>query len=73
MSSLNLVPTRVVDHLRRYHIGESMLPSARKQLRFIGLEEKFAKYGFTPKPGAAFQLVHGVEPTCTLFPFYTPK
>ncbi|KAI3612699.1 non-heme halogenase [Moniliophthora roreri] len=56
----------------RYHIGESMLPSARNYLRFIGLEEKFSNYGFTPKPGANFQLVHGVDPTYTDFVFYGP-
>ncbi|KAK7035341.1 hypothetical protein VNI00_011872 [Paramarasmius palmivorus] len=56
----------------RYHIGESMLPSARNYLRFIDLEEKFSKHGFTPKPGANFKLVHGVEPTYTDFVFYGP-
>ncbi|EMD33059.1 hypothetical protein CERSUDRAFT_108283 [Gelatoporia subvermispora B] len=37
----------------RYHIGESLIPSARHYLRFIGAEEKVASYGFTRKPGSA--------------------
>ncbi|KAJ7090628.1 FAD/NAD-P-binding domain-containing protein [Mycena epipterygia] len=40
----------------RYHIGESMLPSCRPFLRFIGAEEKVAKHGFTVKVGAAVKL-----------------
>ncbi|KAJ6449346.1 putative halogenase [Mycena sanguinolenta] len=40
----------------RYHIGESMLPSCRTFLRFIGAEEKVASHGFTVKVGAAVKL-----------------
>ncbi|KAJ7222830.1 putative halogenase [Mycena haematopus] len=40
----------------RYHIGESMLPSCRPFLRFIGAEEKVANHGFTVKVGAAVKL-----------------
>ncbi|KAJ7127261.1 putative halogenase [Mycena crocata] len=44
------------DHFPRYHIGESMLPSCRPFLRFIGAEEKVVKHGFTIKVGAAVKL-----------------
>ncbi|KAG7444588.1 putative halogenase [Guyanagaster necrorhizus] len=44
------------DVFPRYHIGESMLPSCRPFLKFIGLEEKVKNYGFAPKPGAAVKL-----------------
>ncbi|KAF8183754.1 hypothetical protein K438DRAFT_1129539 [Mycena galopus ATCC 62051] len=37
----------------RYHIGESMLPSLRHFLRFIGAERKVEEHGFQKKPGAA--------------------
>ncbi|KAJ7206028.1 hypothetical protein GGX14DRAFT_367523 [Mycena pura] len=37
----------------RYHIGESMLPSLRHFLRFIGAEDKVEMHGFQRKPGAA--------------------
>ncbi|KAJ7279073.1 hypothetical protein C8J57DRAFT_1502903 [Mycena rebaudengoi] len=37
----------------RYHIGESMLPSLRHFLRFIGAEQKVEAHGFERKPGAA--------------------
>ncbi|KAF9002901.1 radH flavin-dependent halogenase [Cyathus striatus] len=40
----------------RYHIGESLLPSMRQFLRFIGLEERFLSSGFYKKVGAAFKL-----------------
>ncbi|THU87890.1 FAD/NAD(P)-binding domain-containing protein [Dendrothele bispora CBS 962.96] len=39
----------------RYHIGESLLPSVRNYLRFIGAEEKIKKHGFTYKPGGAIR------------------
>ncbi|KAI0251931.1 hypothetical protein BJV78DRAFT_399245 [Lactifluus subvellereus] len=39
----------------RYHIGESLLPSVRHHLRFIGAEEKVASHGFFKKPGAAMK------------------
>lgn len=37
------------EHFPRYHIGESMLPSCRTFLRFIGAEEKAPSHGFTVK------------------------
>ncbi|KAJ3809577.1 putative halogenase [Lentinula lateritia] len=37
----------------RYHIGESLLPSIRPLLGFIGALSKIEKHGFCPKPGAA--------------------
>ncbi|KAI0343377.1 FAD/NAD(P)-binding domain-containing protein [Trametopsis cervina] len=39
----------------RYHIGESLLPSVRHYLRYIGAEEKVEKYGFARKPGSAIK------------------
>ncbi|KAI9444285.1 FAD/NAD(P)-binding domain-containing protein [Lactarius indigo] len=39
----------------RYHIGESLIPSVRHHLRFIGAEEKVASHGFFKKPGAAMK------------------
>ncbi|KAF9243103.1 hypothetical protein BU15DRAFT_86521 [Melanogaster broomeanus] len=39
----------------RYHIGESLIPSVRHYLRFIGAEQKLAEYGFKHKPGAAIK------------------
>ncbi|KAI0030104.1 FAD/NAD-binding domain-containing protein, partial [Vararia minispora EC-137] len=36
-------------HPRYQHIGESMLPSMRNFLKIIGLEEKFASFGFMNK------------------------
>ncbi|KAF9077887.1 hypothetical protein BDP27DRAFT_1207886 [Rhodocollybia butyracea] len=39
----------------RYHIGESLLPSVRNYLRFVGAEKKVAEYGFTRKPGGAIR------------------
>ncbi|KAI9458851.1 FAD/NAD(P)-binding domain-containing protein [Lactarius psammicola] len=38
-----------------YHIGESLIPSVRHHLRFIGAEEKVASHGFFKKPGAAMK------------------
>ncbi|KAJ6529980.1 putative halogenase [Mycena vulgaris] len=40
----------------RYHIGESLLPSCRPYLRFIGAEELVKRHGFAEKPGAAVKL-----------------
>ncbi|KAG1901077.1 putative halogenase [Suillus fuscotomentosus] len=40
----------------RYHIGESLLPSVRRFLAFIGAEELVMNHGFTVKPGAAVKL-----------------
>ncbi|TFK44432.1 FAD binding domain-containing protein [Crucibulum laeve] len=39
----------------RYHVGESLIPSIRHYLRFIGAEEKLANYGFIRKPGSAIK------------------
>ncbi|KAJ7500064.1 putative halogenase [Mycena latifolia] len=44
------------EHFPRYHIGETLLPSARRFLRFIGAEQKVIDYGFCAKPGAALKL-----------------
>ncbi|KAJ3720114.1 hypothetical protein C8R42DRAFT_722771 [Lentinula raphanica] len=35
--------------------GESLIPSVRPYLRFIGAEEKVAEYGFMRKPGSAIK------------------
>ncbi|KAF9228379.1 FAD/NAD(P)-binding domain-containing protein [Gyrodon lividus] len=39
----------------RYHIGESLIPSVRHYLRFVGAEQKLVDYGFKHKPGAAIK------------------
>ncbi|CCM00155.1 uncharacterized protein FIBRA_02183 [Fibroporia radiculosa] len=39
----------------RYHIGESLIPSVRHYLRFIGAEDKLAAHGFARKPGSAIK------------------
>ncbi|KAI0280415.1 FAD/NAD(P)-binding domain-containing protein [Russula aff. rugulosa BPL654] len=39
----------------RYHIGESLLPSVRHHLRFIGADDKVDSFGFFKKPGAAIK------------------
>ncbi|KAJ7092897.1 putative halogenase [Mycena belliarum] len=44
------------EHFPRYHIGETMLPSMKTFLRFVGAEKKVADFGFTVKPGAALKL-----------------
>ncbi|KAJ7898527.1 putative halogenase [Mycena olivaceomarginata] len=44
------------DVFPRYHIGESLLPSCRPFLRFIGAEDKIKNHGFAEKPGAAVKL-----------------
>ena len=33
----------------RYHVGESLIPSIRHYMRFIGAEEKLANHGFVRK------------------------
>ncbi|KAJ6604020.1 FAD/NAD-P-binding domain-containing protein [Mycena sp. CBHHK59/15] len=43
------------EHFPRYHIGESMLPSCRPFLRYIGAEEKVLNFGFAVKVGAALK------------------
>ncbi|KAJ7738145.1 putative halogenase [Mycena metata] len=44
------------DVFPRYHIGESLLPSCRPFLKFIGAEELVKNHGFAEKPGAAVKL-----------------
>ncbi|KAG6855641.1 Flavin-dependent halogenase armH1 [Tephrocybe sp. NHM501043] len=44
------------DVFPRYHIGESMLPSCRHFMAFIGAEELIKNHGFIAKPGAAVKL-----------------
>ncbi|KDR75254.1 hypothetical protein GALMADRAFT_226924 [Galerina marginata CBS 339.88] len=39
----------------RYHVGESLIPSVRHYLRFIGAEEKMVNHGFVRKPGSAIK------------------
>jgi len=51
----------------RYHIGESLLPSVRNYLRFIGAEKKVAEYGFTRKPGGAIRFDHNKHEAYTDF------
>ena len=46
-SSEHLVPQ--MKSLRSYHVGESLIPSVRHYLRFIGAEDKLANYGFVRK------------------------
>ncbi|KAF8191953.1 putative halogenase [Mycena galopus ATCC 62051] len=43
------------DHFPRYHIGESMLPSCRPFMRFVGVEQKVVDHGFRVKVGAALK------------------
>ncbi|KAG7449623.1 FAD binding domain-containing protein [Guyanagaster necrorhizus] len=51
----------------RYHIGESLIPSVRHYLRFIGAEEKLANHGFVRKPGAALKFRQYTEEGYTDF------
>ncbi|GLB41449.1 putative FAD-dependent small molecule halogenase [Lyophyllum shimeji] len=44
------------DRFPRYHIGESMLPSCRHFMTFIGAESLMKNHGFIVKPGAAVKL-----------------
>ncbi|KAJ7729414.1 hypothetical protein B0H14DRAFT_2190918, partial [Mycena olivaceomarginata] len=39
----------------RYHVGESLIPSVRHYMRFIGADEKLASHGFANKPGSAIK------------------
>ncbi|KAJ7039109.1 FAD binding domain-containing protein [Mycena alexandri] len=39
----------------RYHVGESLIPSVRHYMRFIGADEKLASFGFVHKPGSAIK------------------
>lgn len=40
----------------RYHIGESLLPSVRHHLRFIGADDKVDSFGFFKKVRLVFML-----------------
>jgi hypothetical protein len=40
----------------RYHIGESLLPSVRHHLRFIGADDKVDSFGFFKKVGLVYML-----------------
>ncbi|KAF5379550.1 hypothetical protein D9757_009275 [Collybiopsis confluens] len=51
----------------RYHIGESLLPSVRNYLRFVGAEQKVIDYGFTRKPGGAIKFNHHKKEAYTDF------
>ncbi|KAJ7647619.1 FAD binding domain-containing protein [Roridomyces roridus] len=39
----------------RYHVGESLIPSIRHYMRFIGADGKLAGHGFVHKPGSAMK------------------
>ncbi|KAJ6576858.1 FAD binding domain-containing protein [Mycena sp. CBHHK59/15] len=39
----------------RYHVGESLIPSVRHYMRYIGADDKLASYGFVHKPGSAIK------------------
>jgi len=49
------------DKFPRYHIGESLLPSMRPLLQFVGAEKKVMEHGFSPKVGAWLSLYKHVE------------
>ncbi|KAJ3515159.1 hypothetical protein NLJ89_g1939 [Agrocybe chaxingu] len=51
----------------RYHVGESMLPSLRNYLKFLGVEDTFSNHGFLGKPGACFKLVPTLRESWTDF------
>ncbi|PBK91714.1 FAD binding domain-containing protein [Armillaria gallica] len=51
----------------RYHIGESLIPSVRHYLRFVGAEDKLANHGFVRKPGAALKFKQHAEEGYTDF------
>ena len=44
--------------LSRYHVGESLIPSVRRYMRFIGAEEKLANHGFVLKVLATLFLLN---------------
>lgn len=50
------------DKFPRYHIGESLLLSARPMLAFLGVDEKIAAHGFVKKYGAYFKVKQGLRP-----------
>lgn len=46
----------------RYHIGESLLLSARQMFELLGIEDKIARHGFVKKYGAYFKIKQGLNP-----------
>ncbi|KLO13206.1 FAD/NAD(P)-binding domain-containing protein [Schizopora paradoxa] len=56
-----------LEHFPRYHVGESMLPSLRHFLQYVGADDKFKNHGFKKKVGAAFQVNHKKRPGFTNF------
>lgn len=46
----------------RYHIGESLLLSARQMFELLGIDDKIAKHGFIKKYGAYFKIKQGLKP-----------
>lgn len=46
------------EHFPRYHIGESLLPSALTFLDILGAREKVEAFGFQRKPGAHIEWGH---------------
>lgn len=47
------------DKFPRYHIGESLLPSVRPLLQFVGAEKKVMEHGFAPKVCTWLSCRHG--------------
>ncbi|KAJ3014847.1 hypothetical protein NUW54_g1197 [Trametes sanguinea] len=45
----------------RYHIGESLIPSVRHFLRFIGAEDKIIQHGFARKDHGEASLMLAIE------------
>ncbi|KAF7315201.1 hypothetical protein MIND_00034500 [Mycena indigotica] len=43
------------DKFPRYHVGESLIPSCRHYMRFIGADDKLSSHGFVHKPGSAIK------------------
>ncbi|RDA83831.1 hypothetical protein CP532_5141 [Ophiocordyceps camponoti-leonardi (nom. inval.)] len=56
------VVTLEADNFPRYHVGESMLPSLRVYLKFIGLYERFNSMNWYKKYGASFHLNRAQPP-----------
>jgi 2-polyprenyl-6-methoxyphenol hydroxylase-like FAD-dependent oxidoreductase len=50
--TMSLPDSRSDDHILRYHIGESLLPSCRDFLKLIDLEETVKNFGFCVKVGS---------------------
>ena len=56
----------LIKTLIRYHIGESLLPSVRPFLRFIGAEEAVINYGFALKVCCHSRRVSQLMEKCSL-------